>query len=87
MHDIDLDAYTPPNPYERDLAALRAASATPESRFENDYRAARRRAFEAEYAAAALRTAEQPASRVTNLVECKPPDPYREGIRLLREKR
>ena len=34
-----------PDPYRAELAALKATAATPSSRFEDQYRAARRREF------------------------------------------
>jgi hypothetical protein len=44
----DLAKFKPPNPYEKGLAALRAASATPRSTFEERWKEARRRDLEAE---------------------------------------
>jgi hypothetical protein len=41
--------FAPPNPYAREIAAIRAAEATSESRFEEQYKARRLREFEAEW--------------------------------------
>jgi hypothetical protein len=76
-HFATASAFTPPDPYALGLAKLRAAEATPESRFADAYAARRTREFEAEYAEAEgrrqadveyadaeLRTAERPVGLV-----------------------
>lgn len=78
--------YAPPNAYEPRLAQLRAAAA-PLSTFESDYKAARLRDLQAmrdkldaeEPQGPPLTTAEE-------LARYAPADPYRDAIRVLKEK-
>ena len=82
------DHYAPPDPYENDLKKLRAAATTPLSTFEERYKAERLRELEAEYAERdALRPAQRPEPRVTDLSAFVPPDPYRAALDKMKEDR
>lgn len=74
-----------PNAWDHDLAALRAATSTPESTFEEKLKADRMRAVTATRAAL---DAESPAPRLTTaeLSAFTAPDPYRDGLSKLRER-
>ena len=79
-------SFEPPNPYERGLADLRTARATPASSFAERYAAERRAELEAEYAAAA-RSTPRPAPRRLTAAESAqyaPPDPYAAGLAKMR---
>ena len=86
LEDTMDNDYTPPNSYGPALQA-RATSATPESRFVERYKAERRRDLQNEYAAAALRTAQQPAPRLTaaELASYVPPDPFDEPLKRMKK--
>ena len=77
-----------PNPYEHDLKKLRAANATPESTFEEDWKAERLHALAAEYRAADLRTAERstPCLMEAEAASFAPPNPYAAHIKGLQSK-
>jgi hypothetical protein len=81
--------YEPPDSYAPHLARLRAAAATPESRFAERYKAERLRALELEYAAAALRAAQEPEPRITAapLAKYAPPNGYKIALDKLKETR
>lgn len=63
--DTMSEDYTPPNPYAAGLASLRAAEATPESRFAEQYAAERLRALAAERAALDAHIEANPFPRLT----------------------
>ena len=80
--------YVAPDPYREGLAKLKAASSTPESRFEDEYKASRmrellatREALDAEPPPPRLTAAEEAA-----LAAAAPPNPYAAGIKALQEK-
>ena len=88
--------YSPKDPFAADIAAMRAAEATPESRFEDAYKAARLCELADEDAQVAqLRAAHEarlaatspPRFTAAELEKFDPPDPYAEDIRKLREGR
>ena len=74
--------YTPPDSYAPGIATLRAASSTPESRFEDQWKADRLRELEVEHRSL---DALAPEARLTaaELAQYAPPDPYAEGIKAL----
>ena len=75
-----MTAYTPRNSYAEGLKKLRAANSTPESIFEDRYKAERLRALQAEYIQMAEWRAARPNRRVMTADELKPfepPNPYR----------
>ncbi len=72
--------YAAPNPYTPGLTALRAAAATPESTFEDRYKAERLAALDAEYARFASSIEADPLPLRTAEAAFPTPDPYREGI-------
>lgn len=80
--------YDPPDGYQAALTAMRAAAATPESNFEDRWKASRRRALEQEYAEHAARVAAAPAALLTaaELVRYAAPDSYAAGIKALQSK-
>ena len=87
--------YSPKDPFAADIAAMRAAEATPESRFEDAYKAARLRELAAEDAEVAqlraaheARIAATSSSRFTaaELQEFAPPNPYEADLKALRDK-
>lgn len=80
--DADTSAYTPPNPYAAGLAALRAAAATPETTFEDRYKAERLAALAAEHR-------ENPVvyRAARDLASYAAPDPYAAGLKAMREQR
>jgi hypothetical protein len=82
MRDINAEEAAPPDPYALGLAALRTARATPESRFEDTYKAARLAEFEAEHAAPVegFRTA-----TADDLAPYAAPDSYAAGLAALRK--
>lgn len=86
-----MENYTPQDPYADGLKKLRAASATSASRFEDEYKAARLREFEAEYARlATLRAAHAARLAATphaDLESYAPPDPYRAGLDKMRSEK
>jgi hypothetical protein len=87
-HMTDLKKYEPVDPYAAELAVLRAASATPMSRFEERFAAERAADFERQHREfATFRAAQQPEPRLTaaELAKYEPPNPYRDA--LLKEKR
>ena len=75
-----------PDPYEGGLAQLRAAAATDRSRFEDEWKAKRLAALEAEHARTAAHIEATPSPRLTTaeLSEFAAPDPYREGLQALK---
>lgn len=75
--------------YAAGIAQLRAAEATPASRFADAYKAVRLRELDIEYAEQDAFRAAQPAPRVLSTAELKnfePPDPYAAGIKALQLK-
>jgi hypothetical protein len=76
--------YRPPDPYERGIAALRAATST--SSFEDTYKVERLRALEAEYRRAEEELRDDRPD-LTDLSEYAAPDPYAAGLKALREAR
>lgn len=82
--------YTPPDAYGPGLAKMRAANATPESRFEDEYKERRLAELEREHAASTARVAAVPrmtAAEEAELARYAPPDPYAAGLAALREKK
>jgi hypothetical protein len=81
--------FEPPNPYERDVIRLRAASATDLSRFEDSYKAQRLRDLEATRAALDAHIAEHPVEPLTDeeVKQYRAPDSYAAGIRALQERK
>ena len=71
--------FSAPDSYAPSVAKRRAAEATPASRFAEEYKAARLRELDAEYAEMTARHAAAPRPRLTaaQVVEFTPPDPYR----------
>ena len=80
----DLDTYRAPDPY--DLAGLRVASATPESTFEDGWKAERLRELDAERARRDGGPATNPRPRLTvaELSMYAPPDSYRIALDKMR---
>ena len=78
QEDTVKNDYTPPDSYAPSLAKLRAANATPESTFAEQYKADRLRELDAEYARVELRAAQQPRPCLTaaELATFSPPNPY-----------
>ena len=72
------DDYVPPDPYATGLTTLRLATSTPESRFEDEFKADRLAEVERFVALDPL-----PRLREDELRKYVPPDPYAEGIRAL----
>lgn len=69
--------YTPaPDPYAPTIAARRAATATPASRFADQWKADRLAEYQAEYARADARRAEHRPAPVADTTDYTPPDPY-----------
>jgi hypothetical protein len=88
-----LQAYAPPDPYAKDIAAMRAAEATPESTFEEKWKADRLRDLAGEDdRLATLRAARGiPEPRLAvlsaaDLAAYATPDPYAAGIKALQAK-
>jgi len=81
--------YAPPDPYAAGLAQLRAATATPLSTFEDQYKASRLRELAAEYDRAAAHLEVNPSPRLTaaEATEYAAPNPYEAGLKALRAKK
>jgi hypothetical protein len=82
-------AYLPPDPYAKDLAALRAAEATPESTFEEEWKKRRLSEFEAEARQRDAHIATHPSPPRLTTAELKtyaPPDPWKADLEKLRER-
>lgn len=75
-----------PDPYAKDLAALRAASATPLSTFEAEWKAERTREFERTRATLDAEPLEPRLTAAERAEVPDPPNPWKEGIALLRER-
>ena len=78
---------TAPNPYERDIAALRGASATAATTFEENFKKMRQREFAR--ARAAIDATPRPrltVAETADLAQYAPPDPYEKDLRALRAK-
>jgi hypothetical protein len=75
---------TPPDAYAKGIAAMRAASSTPEVRFEEKYKADRLRALELE-----PRTERRPLRRSTaaEMARYDPPNGYQLALDALKENR
>jgi len=89
QHDqVVAGAYAPPDPYAKDLAALRSAEATPESTFEEEWKKRRLAGFEAEARQRDAHVAAHPLPRMraSELADYEPPDPYAAGIKALQAK-
>jgi hypothetical protein len=80
--------YAPPDPFTRELAVLKAASATPLSTFEDEYKASRREALATESHQRDDHFAAHPSPRLTlaELADYAAPDPYAAGIKALQLK-
>jgi hypothetical protein len=81
--DSPMDAYGPA------LKALREATATPESRLEDQWKTDRLRELDIEYKhVATIRAAQPQRPRLTaaELAKYTPPDPFAEGIKALQAK-
>lgn len=79
------ERYEAPNSYDREISAMRAASATPEQDFEKQWKA--ERTLEIEQTHAALDAEElQPRMTAAELAEYAPPDPYAAGIKALQQR-
>jgi hypothetical protein len=80
-HDTEI-----PDGYAQGIAAMRAARATPQSIFEERYKADRLRELEEEYADAERRPAPQPAPRLTaaELAAAEPPNGYQIALDKMR---
>lgn len=71
--------YRAPDPYANDIAKIHAATSTPMSRFEEEYKAERMREITAQHTEwSAQRPAQQPTPRLTGaqLATYVPPDIY-----------
>ena len=80
--------YEPPDPYAPHLAEIRAASSTPMSKFEDQYKAQREAEFAQERAERERYAAERPAVRTLSAADLKqyePPDPYAAELKALKE--
>jgi hypothetical protein len=80
--------FAPPDPYAAGIAAMSAASATPESTFEERWKAERLEALNAEHARLDALVAAHPSPRLTTAEaeSLAPPDPWNAGIKALRER-
>jgi hypothetical protein len=80
--------FTPPDAFAADIIKRREAEPTPESRFAEQYKAARLRELDAEHAEidASIAAAPQPRLTAAELAEWDPPDPYAAGIKALQLK-
>jgi hypothetical protein len=75
-----------PDPYERPLLALKVAEIKPQT-FEDRWKISRQQEFDRERARAAnWRPREPEVITAAELEAAKPPDPYAEGLKRLREK-
>jgi hypothetical protein len=70
--------YAPPDSYAPSISALRAANATPASRFEEQYKADRLREIDEQHAAWAAKPKPKPLRALTaaELAASVPPNPY-----------
>lgn len=85
----DLSKYQPVDPYAAELAELRAASATPMSRFEERWASERTSEIAKEHAAfTTFRAAQAPTPRTTaaELARYEAPCPYSAELKALRAK-
>jgi len=78
---------TPPNPYTHGLTALRAATATPESTFEDRWKAERLAALSTEHRdiAASIAAAPQPRLTAAQVAEFAPPNSYQVALAAMKE--
>ena len=86
----DLKKYAPVDPYAAELQQLRAAQATPMSRFEERFAAERATDFAQQHREfASFRAAQEPAPRTSDaaLARYAPVDPYGPALRALKEAR
>src|SRR5689334_3327457 len=83
------DVAAAPDPYAAPLAAMRAASATPASKFEEQWKAERLRALQGEYVEIAAQGEASPSVRLTvgDLAAYAAPDAYAEGLEKIRNMR
>ncbi len=84
--------YTPPDAYGPALKALREATATPMSRFEDRYRAERTKELSDSRAASAAASAALTPTKRARLTAAQaakyaPPDPYAAGLAAMKENR
>lgn len=78
--------YTPPDSYAPSIAKLRAANATPASRFTEEYAATRTKEL-ADSRAASATIKPKPLRALTATELAAPPDPYAAGLAAMKENR
>jgi hypothetical protein len=83
----ELRAYAPPDPYAKDLAALKAASAATDAEtFEDAWKKRRMLELNAEYRRFRGHIDANPTPRAAEGKSYAPPDPYEADIKRLRER-
>lgn len=89
MRAAEAKSYAPPDPYAKDIAAMRAASATSET-FEDAYKNLRQREFDQQRDRMSAHVAAHPSAPRLTTAETKtyaPPDPWAADLAKMKEKR